>query len=179
MRNRRVLIVTVTFAFAAGLVALAVEARFRATAKMELAHGGLQVDEQAFISSVRSGDNEAVKRFLAAGISPDTRDSRDSENSNVLMVAAMAGQDEVLRTLIAAGAETDARTQKGRTALSWAAWGGQTATARDLLTSGVNVNVSDKSGSTPLSFAISHHTTDTTKALLDNGSATNTQHNPP
>ena len=63
------------------------------------------VTEAALIDSARTGNETAVRQLLNSGLSPNTRDSRDKENSTVLMVAAMAGQTAIIRILTAAGAD--------------------------------------------------------------------------
>src|SRR5438046_569495 len=129
----------------------------------------LSDDEVSFIEAARKGDSETVKRFLAAGMDVNLLDKRDAELSTVLMVAAMAGQTETAKLLMARGATVNAKTKKGRTALTWAAWRGMTDTVRALLANGAEINSRDEWGSTPLAFAVSRGRLETVKLLLDKG----------
>ncbi len=74
------------------LLALVVNGQSPATNKKALAQGGVPFTERAFIQSVRKGDKSLVDLFLAAGMSPETRDANDRENSTVLMIAVMVGK---------------------------------------------------------------------------------------
>jgi len=127
------------------------------------------IDEVAFIESARQGDEAGVRNFLGLGMSPNTRDPRDQENSTVLMVAAMAGQINVVKTLAGAGADVNATTSQGRTALMFASWKGQTQSVQTLLSNGANVNAQDSRGATALHYAISERHPETIKPLIDNG----------
>jgi ankyrin repeat protein len=137
---------------------------------------GLSDDEVTFIEAARKGDNETVKRFLDSGMSVNLLDKRDKELSTVLMVAAMAGQTETAKVLLARGAEVNAKTKQGRTALTWAAWRGMTDTVKALLAGGAEVNSRDQWGGTPLNFAVDKNRLDTMKVLLDAGANPNFHH---
>jgi ankyrin repeat protein len=145
-------------------------------AKKKKTQKGLSDDEVSFIEAARQGDNETVKRFLDAGMDVNLLDKRDEELSTVLMVAAMAGQTETAKILIARGAAVNARTKKGRTALTWASWRGMTDTVKALLASGAEVNSRDKWGGTPLNFAVDKGRIETVMVLLDAGANPNFHH---
>jgi ankyrin repeat protein len=136
----------------------------------------LSDDEVSFIEAARKGDNETVKRFLAAGMDANLLDKRDEELSTVLMVAAMAGQTETAKILIAKGAAVNVKTKKGRTALTWASWRGMTDTVKALLANGAEINSRDNWGSTPLTFAVSKGRLETVKVLLEAGADPNIKH---
>jgi ankyrin repeat protein len=138
--------------------------------------GSLTADEVSFIEAARKGDSDAVKRFFEAGMDANLVDQRDEELSTVLMVAAMAGQTETMKVLLARGAAVNARTRKGRTALTWASWRGMTETARTLLANDAEINSRDQWGSTPLGFAVSKGRLDTVQMLLDAGADPNPKH---
>ncbi|MCU1263970.1 MAG: ankyrin repeat-containing protein [Acidobacteria bacterium] len=137
---------------------------------------GLSDDEVTFIEAARQGDTETVKRFLDAGMSVNLLDKRDDELSTVLMVAAMAGKTETAKLLIARGADINAKTKLGRTALTWASWRGMTDTVKALLTSGAEVNARDVRGGTPLNFAVDKGRIQTVTVLLDAGANPNFHH---
>ena len=145
-------------------------------AKKKQSQKGLTDDEVSFIEAARKGDNETVKRFLDAGMDVNLLDKRDEELSTVLMVAAMAGQTETSKILIARGAIVNAKTKKGRTALTWASWRGMTDTVKALLSAGAEVNTRDRWGSTPLGFAVQKGRLETVKVLLDAGANPNFHH---
>jgi ankyrin repeat protein len=145
-------------------------------AKKKKSQKGLSDDEVLFIEGARKGDNETVKRFLDAGMDANLLDKRDDELSTVLMVAAMAGQTETAKILIAKGAAVNTKTKKGRTALTWASWRGMTDTVRTLLASGAEINSRDDWGSTPLTYAVSKGRIETVKVLLDAGADPNLHH---
>src|SRR6266550_3957191 len=126
----------------------------------------LQPDsESAFVESARKGDLAAVKKSLASGMNPNTRDPRDEESATVLMVAAMAGKANVVRTLLDSGADVGGRSVDGRTALTWAAWIGSNSIANDLMAHNADVNAADSWGATPLMFALARSHKDTATIL--------------
>jgi len=137
---------------------------------------GLTDDEVTFIEAARSGDNETVKRFLAAGLNVNLLDKRDNELSTILMVAAMAGKTDTTKLLIANGARVNDKTKLGRTALTWAAWRGFTDTVQALLDAGAEVNSRDQNGGSPLNFAVSRGRTQTVGVLLKAGANPNFHH---
>jgi ankyrin repeat protein len=145
-------------------------------AKKKKTQKGLSDDEVSFIEAARKGDNETVKRFLDAGMSANLVDKRDEERSTVLMVAAMAGQTETTKLLLAKGADVNAKTKKERTALTWASWRGMTDTVKALLASGAEIDARDQWGASPLMFAVSRGRLETVKVLLDAGANPNLHH---
>jgi uncharacterized protein len=137
---------------------------------------GLTDDEVTFIEAARSGDNETVKRFLAAGMDANLLDKRDDELSTVLMVAAMAGKTDTSKLLLANGARVNDKTKLGRTALTWASWRGMTDTVKALLGAGADVNSRDKRGVSPLNYAVQKGRTETVLVLLNAGANPNFHH---
>src|SRR5215213_1105463 len=92
-----------------------------AIARVRLEQKGIPFTAAAFVESARKGDVETLKLFLAAGTNPNSRETNDKDGSTVLMVTAMAGQKVAAETLIASGANVNARSNAGKTALFWAA----------------------------------------------------------
>jgi len=72
------------------------------------------------------------------------------EDAVALYVAARAGHAEVMRVLLAAGAEADGAGRDGRTALFAAAAGGRKPAVELLLAAGADVHASSKDGRTVL-----------------------------
>lgn len=151
------------------------EIKFQETGKAKDGKG-LSVDEVTFIEAARQGDNTTVAKFLAAGLDVNLIDKRDDERSTILMVAAMAGKTDTVKLLLDHGAAINAKTKKGRTALTWASWRGMTDTVRVLLAAGADINSRDSMGSTPLTFAVSRNRTETVAVLLNAGAKTEFHH---
>ena len=71
------------------------------------------------LEAVKTGDIDAVHKLLAAGADVN---SRDSEGSTLLMLAAHAGNQAMVSALLDAGAEVNASDERGWTALMKAAY---------------------------------------------------------
>lgn len=101
------------------------------------------------------------------------------EGDTALHAAAAAWRPELLRRLIAAGADVSARNRRGAGALHYAASGNPDAARFDpaaqaeaiavLAGAGADPNAADKSGSTPLHRAIRTRCAAATEALLAAG----------
>jgi tetratricopeptide (TPR) repeat protein len=74
-----------------------------------------------------------------------------------------------VRLLLAKGANIEARTGSGQTALIEAAASGKTAAARLLLEKGADIEARSNDGGTALLWAAFFHRTDAARLLLDNG----------
>jgi ankyrin repeat protein len=114
-----------------------------------LAKKGLSYSEEAFIESVKTGDVEVVNLYLAAGMSPNTK---DSTNKSALTWAIGKRRTPVAHTLIVKGADIKEGFKGGATLLILAAMSGNMETVRDLLSAGANPNEKDVQGHTPLIF---------------------------
>ena len=86
---------------------------------------------------------------------------------------AKDGKLEELRKAINAGADVNAKDNKGATALIQAAMLGHTATAELLLKHGADINAKDNRGSTALIWAAINGKTETAELLLKNGADIN------
>ena len=95
-----------------------------------------------------SGNLEALKQNLAAGIKVDAREP--SGGSTPLMVAALFGRTEAATLLLQKGAKLEARNNDGATALHVAAFFCQPDTAQLLLDKGADITAKNNSGATPL-----------------------------
>ncbi|MEZ4466548.1 MAG: ankyrin repeat domain-containing protein [bacterium] len=93
--------------------------------------GGL---DEALVESCRRGTAQGVRRLLAAGASPNTRD----RGACVLAIAAEHPDDDVARALLAAGADPDGPWVLGRTALTHAVARGRVALVAELLARGAD-----------------------------------------
>lgn len=135
---------------------------------------GLSKD-QVFLEAARKGDNDAVKQFLTAGMDANLVE-HDDDRSTVLMVAAMAGQTETVKLLLAGGAKPNTKSKQGRTALTWASWRGMNDTVKALLDNGADINTRDQWGGSPLNFAVDKGRTETVMVLLNAGANPNFPH---
>jgi len=86
-----------------------------------------------------TGNADAVRMLIARGA--DVNAKEPSEHQTALMWAAAERHPNVVRALIDAGADLQAHTRKGFTALHFAAREGDLETTRLLLGAGVNVNI--------------------------------------
>jgi ankyrin repeat protein len=79
----------------------------------------------------------------------------------------------LLKAMRAHGADIQARTTNGRTALHYASMIGRVATMQWLLQQGANINAQDKLGQTPLHLATQNDTTSAAHLLLTKGANPN------
>jgi len=110
-------------------------------------HGG---KHSTINAAAWSGDTEAVKEFLAAGVNVN---EKDEYGNTPLHRAAYYGHKEIVELLIAKGADVNAKTKGGRTPLREAAAYGHKEIAELLIANGADVNAKDVGGETPLDAA--------------------------
>ena len=103
---------------------------------------------------VKAGSAAAVRELLKAGCNPGTK---DKPRIRPLMLAVKGGSErhnKCVQSLLAAGANVNARESSGKTALHYAIehenFRGYTNLIRDLLEAGADPNNKDKSGDFPL-----------------------------
>jgi hypothetical protein len=126
--------------------------------KLELGKLGYAYNEESFGHAVSDGNLDAVRLFLAIGMSPDAHGKGDI---HPMLLASMGcgnpmgkPRSEVLEALTAAGGSVKAKDENGSTALLWAVQGGCSASSvKALLKAGADPNVHAKGGATPLMFA--------------------------
>ncbi len=117
--------------------------------------GGL---ERALIHAAWAGDAARVRRLLAAGAQRDWREDihRSAYQKPALFAAAEEGHTEVVRALLEAGADPNARLKffhTHTTPLQIAVGEGRVDTVVVLIAAGADVNYRDERGNTPLSDA--------------------------
>jgi ankyrin repeat protein len=103
----------------------------------------------ALLGAASRGDTAGVKRLLAQRADPN---ARNFLKMTPLMTGAMLGDREMVRALLAAGAELDATGIHG-TALTFAAQTGNEPVLRELLRRGATVNAVRPDGITVLMLA--------------------------
>ena len=132
----------------------------------------LDANSEKLFTAVDDNDVAALDEVLAKGVDVN---GKDSEGYTALMKAALAGHPDIVRALIKAGADVEAKTTaSGATALMIAAEEGQTEAVQALLESpGIKKDAQDTDGWTALMLAASEGHTNTVKALLDKGADAN------
>jgi len=95
--------------------------------------------ETPIMTCARSGAEDAIPLLVARGANANAKEP--SQNQTALMWAAAERHPGVVKSLIASGADLNASTRKGFTALHFAARENDLETTRLLLAAGVNVNV--------------------------------------
>lgn len=96
--------------------ALTISMALAAVALTTLATAGQEAteEEQAFLDAAMDGDVRGVRESLDSGI--DVNVTYDDEGVSALMQAAAGSHAELVKVLLEAGAEVDARTSDGMTA---------------------------------------------------------------
>ncbi len=94
-------------------------------------------------------------------------------NSLLLIDAVKAGNVESVRALLKQGADVNAASADGTTALHWAAQTNATELAQLLIAAGANANAANRYGVTPLTLAATSGNAALAEALLDAGADAN------
>ena len=112
-----------------------------------------------------------VERLLGAGADANTS---LPGGETVLMTAARSGRVEVVRALLARGANVHAtEAQRGQTALMWAAAEGHDGVVKELIRAGADFRTPLDSGFSPLLFAVREGHIGVVRALLEAGASVN------
>ncbi|MEO1934305.1 MAG: ankyrin repeat domain-containing protein, partial [Myxococcales bacterium] len=125
--------------------------------------------KSALVRGVRGGNVSLVRQSLAAGASPNTR---DSHGATVLLLAAERDSGEVAELLLEAGAQTDSIDPSGRTALMIAAGRGHAEIAERLLAHGAEINTQGPGGRTALMIGARKGQEKIVKAFVRAGATT-------
>jgi ankyrin repeat protein len=127
----------------------------------------------ALHSAARNGNVALLKSLLKRG-SPD---SRDKDGRTPLMDAVAAGKLGSVRTLLAAGANVNARANDGRTPLIEAAVQGRSKSAQLLIAAHADLNYEQRGWGTALEAAERNGHNDVA-AILRNAGARSSGHSP-
>lgn len=137
--------------------------------KLELGKLGYEYTEESFFVAVKDADVPAVKLFLDLGQSAN---AVESATGHVLVTASMfcayepkEVRGEVVRLLLAAGADPKAKDGNGASALLWAAQSCPLDAVKALVSAGADVNAKAKGGGTPLMMAEVFKRDDVAKVL--------------
>jgi len=95
--------------------------------------------ETPIMTCAASGSASAIRMLVKGGA--DVNAKEPSQNQTALMWAAGEHHADVVLTLVESGADLQAHTRKGFTALHFAAREGDLESTRALLAAGVNINV--------------------------------------
>ncbi|XP_072261288.1 M-phase phosphoprotein 8 [Pyxicephalus adspersus] len=122
--------------------------------------------------AVKNGDYLTVKYALNSKEEYNL-DQEDSSGMTLVMMAAAAGQDDILRLLIRKGAKINARQKNGTTALIHAAEKNYLTTVSLLLEAGAFVNLQQATGETALMKACKRGNYDIVRLLIEQGADCN------
>jgi ankyrin repeat protein len=124
---------------------------------------------QAVKAALRNGQIDSLRRLL---VDPTVVQLTDRDGATPLLVAALYGNAEAVKTLLGAGADARACTSDGATALMWGARNSEIMGR--LIESGADVNAKSRAGRTPLIIAASYaNNLDAVRALLNAGADVN------
>jgi ankyrin repeat protein len=150
-----------------------------ATVRLLLARGARvnarSVGSAAAYVSLAMGQQRAVAlEGQAEDVQPLSSEFRSANNGvTPLMLACVGGFNLSARELIRRGADVNARTSSGETALEAAAWSGSVPLVEALLARGANVNARNAQGATPLLAAVKEGRSPVVKLLLARGANAN------
>lgn len=111
----------------------------------------LRVGDAAFLTAARAARWSEALELLKSGKAG--ANAQDELDGNPLVLAARAGQDELVRELLKRGADTTRVGEDGFTALGAAAFAGQRSTVRLMLRAGADAKRWGASGQTALHLA--------------------------
>jgi hypothetical protein len=131
----------------------------------ELGRLGYEFTNDDFYQAIVEGDLRAMRLFLSAGMSPNYSFARINGRSPLMLLfflggACPAGEPtpeatrEVVKALIAAGADLNQVDENGNTALMFAARKCDRATIRLLISAGAKIGLRNKGGLTALEMSI-------------------------
>ncbi|ATE60509.1 ankyrin repeat domain-containing protein [Thauera sinica] len=124
-------------------------------------------DDLALLEAARRADWAEVAKLVKAGANPNVTD--EMRRARVLPLAAAAGELEVVRQLLAAGASLDVRGEHGLTPLGAAILRGHLQVVRLLLREGADIERTSADGNTPLMEAAVLDRVDVAEVLLAAG----------
>ena len=121
--------------------------------------------------AARTGRTEVLRLLLDAGAAVATTETWKAQNA--LMWAAAENNVEAVRTLVAAGADVEARSAGHLTPLLFAVREGHTDSVSALLTAGADIDATARDGTTPLVLAVINAHYELAGILLDIGADPN------
>ena len=132
--------------------------------------------------AIRNDDSDIMNILIANDADVDIKHTRRGMEETALHYAAITGKTEAVKLLLEAGANINAKNDRGQTALhvaldirdyGYRKYGLSKDTIELLLARGTDVNLKDKAGRTPLHLAVESAGADIVKLLLDKGARFN------
>lgn len=111
-----------------------------------------------------TGTQTDLDAALRSGSSPNVQESHD--RNTPLHVAAMAGNVNAVKFIVANGGNIDGLDEDGRSALMMGLFRSQGATTLALVEAGANLEIRDREGKTALMFAAQYGQVDTIRAMI-------------
>lgn len=124
----------------------------------------------SLIKAAESGDCNAVRSCIAAGLNVDVCDER---KWTPLMISAFNGNEALALSLVRSGANLHHRDNAGYAPLHWAAFNGHVAVVKLLIDHGADVNARSQHGWTALLQAVTRGHKNVVSLLLERGADVN------
>ena len=129
-----------------------------------------------FAVAIEDHDVDAVKELLKSGLSTETTIDYGEHKITPLIKAAWDGDEEIIKTLLAAGAKVNARaTDTGETALLNAVSNKHTEIVETLLKAGADVSIKNRFDFNALTTAVAASNQDLAALLLEHGANVETE----
>lgn len=114
----------------------------------------LSVAEEELVEAVKYGDPALAKRAIERGVDVNQAFSYEWHNNRPLFLAALNGHPDVVKVLLAAGADPNRVNPLERAALHGAIYADNAEVIRTLLEAGASIGAKDVSGRTPMGMAL-------------------------
>lgn len=122
------------------------------------------------LSKLGKAMGSAIPREVEAASQQEDQ-SPEEEQANTIYHAASTGDFEMLKKLLAEGADKDEKDAEGRTALHFSCGYGDVKCAEALLAAGTAIDAVDKNNNTALHYAAGYGRRECVELLLKNGAA--------
>ena len=129
--------------------------------------------------ATQNGFRTVAEMLLSFHADPNARNADSNQRRTPLHFAASLGHIEMMKLLIGAGADVNAKDKVGSTPLFDAIGAGKTESLKTLLAAKSNPNLANYKGIMPISFAASKNDWVSVQALLDAKADPNAGVNPP
>jgi hypothetical protein len=127
-------------------------------------------DDYAESNSPALGSSVILQHWLQTqGLNPEDLEQRGSNGDTALMLATRAGELEVVRLLLQAGAAINARNHDGNNALWFACFRDRYDLIEQLVQAGIDIDNQNDNGATALMYAASAGKTEMVQCLLAAG----------
>ncbi|MBA3765553.1 MAG: ankyrin repeat domain-containing protein [Acidobacteria bacterium] len=131
----------------------------------------ISLPSDPLIAAAAENDLSKVKELIAAGVDANRRD--ENTQTSALDEAVKNGNRQIVRALLDAGAEINARNSLGQTALMILDEDASEDLVWDLVAAGAKINLRDEDGDTALILAASWSKAEILRALLNAGARVN------